>query len=339
MHTLGTVPARAAIRGCPGHVGHRHAMARIEEAHRAAARLGLTVRDGLRCRPADTGPRQSPGLTRGHVRWLAGRIQRTAFRARTRPARRPARPPPPSPARDGDVVVVVGDLLPLSAIRSSWAASLASLRSRARRARRGRMISNPTSRPAISSTPITITTAIQAPEDDGPGPGGGRRARLGLDAGHELGQRRGRVILVILDRGRGQLRRLVVGQHPAVVGAEVVRPDVVEADHELLVAAQVVDELVHRGVVAAAAGGRDHDVDGLAADLLLELILLAHRQRAAGVAGHADGMAGQAAVQRVRATRDSRGARGRHRQPGHGQHHRQPGRQRRKDSSHGSSSP
>src|SRR5258708_22418343 len=36
-------PARAAIRGCPGHVGHRHAMARVKEAHRAAARLVLTV--------------------------------------------------------------------------------------------------------------------------------------------------------------------------------------------------------------------------------------------------------------------------------------------------------
>src|SRR6185437_8526740 len=68
-------PARAAIRGCPGQVGHRHAMARIEEAHRAAARLGLTVRDGLGAgqpilalanRPADG----------SHVRWLAGRVQR-----------------------------------------------------------------------------------------------------------------------------------------------------------------------------------------------------------------------------------------------------------------------
>ena len=32
------------------------------------------------------------------------------------------------------------------------------------------MISSPTSRPAISSTPITITTAIQAPEDEDPDP-------------------------------------------------------------------------------------------------------------------------------------------------------------------------
>ena len=40
-------PARPAVRWGPGHVGHRHAVPRVEEAHRAPSGFRLAVRDGF----------------------------------------------------------------------------------------------------------------------------------------------------------------------------------------------------------------------------------------------------------------------------------------------------
>ena len=115
--------------------------ARIEEAHRAAPGSG---------RPFATASAQAMRY------WPSAMFRLTACissgvgaprpwprcHVRTRPTRRPARPPPPDCSALDYVVLVVGDA-GCSASRSSWAAALASASSRCLRRRRGPQMNKP----------------------------------------------------------------------------------------------------------------------------------------------------------------------------------------------------
>jgi hypothetical protein len=88
-------------------------------------------------------------------------------------------------------------------------------------------------------------------------------------------------------------------EHARVVRAEVPQPGVQEADGEPLVPAQRADDLVHRAVVTRGTGRGDHQVDRIAADLVLQLGLLTLGDQGAAIAGDAGFLLGQAIRERA----------------------------------------
>src|SRR5215472_4904570 len=88
-------------------------------------------------------------------------------------------------------------------------------------------------------------------------------------------------------------------QNSGVMGAKMPQPGIQEADRELPVPPQCADDLAHLAAVARGTGRGGHQVNVVAADLPLQLGLLALGDQRAAAARDADVLRGQAIRQRA----------------------------------------